>query len=82
MLIRSLLLVAGLCISQSVAAVCYFEGKAYPTGAEVKGYVCQADGTWRKGGRQLQVPRPFVNAAHRVDKVSRLARRAYRDGVA
>ena len=82
MLVRSLLLVAGLCISQSVAAVCYFEGKAYPTGARVGVYECQPDGTWRKVGRQLQVPRPFVNAALRVDKMSRPARPAYRDGVA
>ena len=51
MLIRWLLLVAGLCLSQSVAAVCYFEGKAYPTGAQVSGYTCQPDGTWKKGGR-------------------------------
>jgi hypothetical protein len=51
MLYRSLLLVAGLCGSHSVAAVCYFDGKAYPTGAVVNGYACQADGTWKKGGR-------------------------------
>jgi hypothetical protein len=83
MLVRSLLLVAGLCVSQSVAAVCYFEGKAYPTGARVGVYECQPDGTWRKVGRYLQVPpRPFESAAQLPEKSSPLARRVYRDGFA
>lgn len=29
-------------------AVCYRDGKPYPTGAVVDGYVCQADGTWKR----------------------------------
>ena len=56
MVIRSLLLVAGLCIAQSASAVCYYQGRPYPTGAKVGVYVCQADGTWRKVGRRLDSP--------------------------
>ena len=51
MLVRWLLVIAGLCGTQSVAAVCYHEGRPYPTGAQVNGYTCQPDGTWKKGGR-------------------------------
>jgi len=51
MLVRWLSLVAGLCLTQSVAAVCYHDGRPYPTGAQVNGYTCQSDGTWKKGGR-------------------------------
>ena len=51
MLVRWLLVIAGLCVTQSVAAVCYHEGRPYPTGAQVNGYTCQPDGTWKKGGR-------------------------------
>ena len=51
MLIRGLLFVAGVFVTQSVAAVCYYEGRPYPTGAQVNGYTCQADGSWKKGGR-------------------------------
>ena len=51
MSVRGLLLVACLCISQTAGAVCYHEGRPYPTGAQVNGYTCQADGTWKKGGR-------------------------------
>ena len=56
MAIRSLLLLAGLCIAQSATAVCYYQGRPYPTGAKVGVYVCQADGTWRKVGRRLDTP--------------------------
>jgi hypothetical protein len=59
MLCRSLLLVAGLCITQSAAAVCYYQGRPYPTGARVGQYVCQPDGTWRKVARQLLPIHPF-----------------------
>ena len=51
MSVRGLLLVAGLFVSQTAAAVCYHEGRPYPTGAQVNGYTCQADGSWKKGGR-------------------------------
>jgi len=51
MRVRWLLLVAGLLVAQSAAAVCYYDGRPYPTGAQVNGYTCQADGTWKKGGR-------------------------------
>lgn len=43
-----MLLLSGLLLATSVQAVCYRDGKPYPTGAEVDGYVCQADGTWKK----------------------------------
>jgi hypothetical protein len=45
---KTLLLVAGLLLSTLSHAVCYRDGKPYPTGAEVGGYVCQTDGTWKK----------------------------------
>lgn len=48
MLNRVLLLVSGLVLASAAQAVCYRDGKPYPTGAEVKGYVCQEDGTWKK----------------------------------
>jgi hypothetical protein len=48
MLMRSLVLVAGVLFAGAANAVCYKNGKAYPTGAVVDGYVCQADGTWKK----------------------------------
>ena len=51
MLVRLSLVIAGFCVAQSAAAVCYHEGRPYPTGAQVNGYTCQADGTWKKGGR-------------------------------
>ena len=58
MSVRGLLLVAGLFVSQTAAAVCYHEGRPYPTGAQVNGYTCQPDGTWKKGGRY---PDPAAN---------------------
>lgn len=45
---RVFVLVAGLLLAPAVHAVCYKDGKAYPTGTVIKGYVCQADGTWKK----------------------------------
>lgn len=45
---RALILFAGLVLTTSAQAVCYRNGKPYPTGAVVEGYVCQADGTWKK----------------------------------
>jgi hypothetical protein len=39
---------AAMLLATSAQAVCYKDGKGYPTGAEVGGYVCQADGSWRK----------------------------------
>lgn len=51
MLVRLSLIIAGICLTQSAAAVCYYEGRPYPTGAHVNGYTCQPDGTWKKGGR-------------------------------
>lgn len=48
MTIKALTLVAGLVLAGFAHADCYKDGKAYPTGAEVDGYVCQADGTWKK----------------------------------
>ena len=51
MLVRLSLVIAGLCVTQLAAAVCYHEGRPYPTGAQVNGYTCQPDGTWKKGGR-------------------------------
>ncbi len=47
-MIRLLILVSGLALSSVAQAVCYRDGKPYPTGSEVKGYVCQEDGTWKK----------------------------------
>ena len=41
-------LVAGLLLTSLAHAVCYRDGKPHPTGAEVGGYVCQADGSWKK----------------------------------
>lgn len=48
MAIQVLILVSGLVLATSVQAFCYRDGKPYPTGAVVKGYVCQEDGTWKK----------------------------------
>ncbi|HOM13665.1 MAG TPA: hypothetical protein PLB41_10135 [Rubrivivax sp.] len=45
---KVLCLIAGLWFSSLAQAVCYRDGKAYPTGAVVGDYVCQADGTWKK----------------------------------
>jgi hypothetical protein len=45
---RLSILVMAMWLATSAHAVCYRDGKPYPTGAEVGGYVCQADGTWRK----------------------------------
>ena len=39
--------VVALAFSLGANAVCYRDGRPYPTGAVVDGYVCQADGTWR-----------------------------------
>lgn len=45
-------LVAALMTSSMAQAVCYRDGRPYQTGAEVGGFICQADGTWRrKAGR-------------------------------
>jgi hypothetical protein len=41
-------LIVALVASFAAQAVCYRDGKPYPTGAEVGGYVCQADGSWIK----------------------------------
>jgi len=45
---RILVLLAALLASNLAHAVCYRDGKPYPTGAEVDGQVCQADGTWKR----------------------------------
>lgn len=45
---HALILLTGLMLSSLAQAVCYRDGKPYPTGAEVNGYICQADGTWKK----------------------------------
>jgi hypothetical protein len=45
---KTLLLLAGLLFAATAQAVCYRDGKAYPTGTVVGDYVCQADGTWKK----------------------------------
>ncbi len=42
------LLVVTLMISSLANAVCYRDGKPYPSGSEVGGYVCQPDGTWKR----------------------------------
>lgn len=43
-----LVLVAGLLLATLSHAVCYRDGKPYPTGAVVGGYVCLANGSWAK----------------------------------
>lgn len=48
MLRKLALMAAALMMSGLTHAVCYRDGKPYPTGAEVGGYVCQADGTWKR----------------------------------
>jgi hypothetical protein len=48
MQLKLLVLVAGLLLTSMAHALCYRDGKPYPTGATVDGYVCQADGTWKK----------------------------------
>jgi hypothetical protein len=48
MIVRVLLVAAGFLLATSAQAVCYKDNKPYPTGAVVDGYVCQADGTWKK----------------------------------
>jgi hypothetical protein len=48
MTIRALMVVAGFALATSAQAVCYRDGKPYPTWAVVNGYQCQPDGTWRK----------------------------------
>jgi hypothetical protein len=48
MKIRVLILVAGLVLATSAQAVCYRDGKPYPTGAHVGDFWCHADGTWKK----------------------------------
>jgi hypothetical protein len=45
---KMLVLTFGLLWAAAAQAVCYKDGKPYATGAEVGGYVCQADGTWKK----------------------------------
>lgn len=45
---KVLLFMVGLLVSTLAQAVCYRDGKAYPTGANVGGFVCQPDGTWRR----------------------------------
>ena len=45
---KFVLLVAALMTSSMAQAVCYRDGKPYQTGAEVGGFICQADGTWRR----------------------------------
>lgn len=44
---KTMLMLAGLLLSTLAQAVCYLDGRPYPTGAEVGGYICQADGTWK-----------------------------------
>lgn len=44
--ISILLLLAG--TIPAVHADCYKDGKAYPTGTVIDGFVCTADGTWVK----------------------------------
>jgi hypothetical protein len=41
-------LMVGLMLCTLAQAVCYRDGRAYPTGANVGGFVCQPDGTWRR----------------------------------
>jgi hypothetical protein len=48
MMARILVLLAALLVSSLANAVCYRDGKPYPTGVKVDGRVCQADGTWSK----------------------------------
>jgi len=47
-MVRTFVLLAALLVSSLAHAVCYRDGKPYPTGAEVAGHVCQADGTWKR----------------------------------
>jgi len=74
MLCRSLLVIAGICVSHAAAAVCYYDGRAYPTGAQVGNYVCQADGTWRRVGRYPNVETsPTIHAAGASSETARPA---------
>jgi hypothetical protein len=45
---KILVLVAGLLMATMAHAVCYRDGKPYPTGAVVDGYVCLANGSWTR----------------------------------
>ena len=59
-------LVAVLMTSSMAEAVCYRDGKPYQTGAEVGGFICQADGTWRRtqgrGGAETSTAVHFAAA--------------------
>jgi hypothetical protein len=35
-------------LAQPAERVCYLNGQAYPVGAEVGQYACQADGKWKR----------------------------------
>lgn len=48
MTLKMMVLVPTLLLSTLAQAVCYRDGRPYPTGAEVNGYICMADGTWKK----------------------------------
>ena len=48
MALKSLFIAAALLLSSMAHAVCYRDGKPYPTGAVVGGYTCMPDGTWRR----------------------------------
>jgi hypothetical protein len=44
LMVLGLLLIVGI---STAHAVCYYDGKAYPTGTRIGPYVCMPDGTWR-----------------------------------
>ncbi len=47
---KIILILIALCLmySATVYADCWYDGKLYPTGSIINGYVCQADGSWKK----------------------------------
>ena len=48
MMLKGLVWLVMLTFSLGANAICYRDGRPYPTGAVVDGYVCQADGTWKR----------------------------------
>ncbi|MDM0053544.1 hypothetical protein [Variovorax sp. J22R115] len=48
MVSKTLWLIAGLLCASMAHAVCYRDGRAYPTGTIVGDFICQPDGTWRR----------------------------------
>jgi len=75
MTVRSLLFVGLLCVSQSSLAVCYYQGRPYPTGARVGNHVCQADGTWRRTSRHADVPQSPLHELVNLPNAMAIARR-------